>query len=173
MRLRLKSQPLFACTTFELHKLQIPSSTFHVSKGSRALSYPPNIVMNNFPISVKLMASERHKLVVLKLFWAVTHIQKRLFLNCLPFISENPISHKLKVVKGSSTFNASVERVGYVFETDSQNCVDILRSKLTLNEESSDKSINSQSALVDMPVRTTSACCEKPDRNSDSQVISN
>ncbi|KRX35030.1 hypothetical protein T05_6908 [Trichinella murrelli] len=53
--------------------------------------------MNNFPISVKLMASERHKLVVLKLFWAVTHIQKRLFLNCLPFISENRISHKLKV----------------------------------------------------------------------------
>ncbi|KRY55583.1 hypothetical protein T03_17388 [Trichinella britovi] len=49
----------------------------------------------------------------------------------------------------------------------------ILRSKLNLNEESSDKSINSQSAFVDMPVRTTSACCEKLDRNSDSQVISN
>ncbi|KRX44286.1 hypothetical protein T03_4459 [Trichinella britovi] len=66
-----------------------------------------------------------------------------------------------------------VERVGYVFVTDSQNCVNVLRSKLTLNEESSDKTINSQFAFVDMSVRTTSACCEKPDRNSDSLVISN
>ncbi|KRX69673.1 hypothetical protein T06_16673 [Trichinella sp. T6] len=49
----------------------------------------------------------------------------------------------------------------------------VLRSKLNLNEESTDKSTNSQSAFVDMPVRTTSACCEKLDRNSDSQVISN
>ncbi|KRY40253.1 hypothetical protein T01_11172 [Trichinella spiralis] len=66
----------------------------------------------------------------------------------IPFIAENPILHN-------------------------QNCVDVLLSKLTLNEESSDKSINSPSAFVDMPVQTTSACCEKLDRNSDSQVISN
>ncbi|KRY36375.1 hypothetical protein T01_3644 [Trichinella spiralis] len=59
----------------------------------------------------------------------------------------------------------AVERVGYVLQTNSQNCVDILCSKLTLNEESSEKSIISPSAFVDMPVRTTSACCEKPDRN--------
>ncbi|XP_003366762.1 conserved hypothetical protein [Trichinella spiralis] len=64
------------------------------------------------------------------------------------FIAENPISHN-------------------------PNYVNVLRSKLTLNEESSDKSINYQFAFVDMSVRTTSACCEKPDRNSDSQVISN
>ncbi|KRY26666.1 hypothetical protein T01_15537 [Trichinella spiralis] len=65
-----------------------------------------------------------------------------LFLNfvLIPFIAENPISHN-------------------------QNCVDILCSKLTLNEESSEKSIISPLAFVDMPVRTTSACCEKPDRN--------
>ncbi|KRX47954.1 hypothetical protein T05_9748 [Trichinella murrelli] len=78
-----------------------------------------------------------------------------------------------EVVKGSSTFNAGLERVGYVFLTDSQNCVNVLRSKLTLNEESSDKLINSPSAFVDMSVWTTSASCEKPDKNSDSQVISN
>ncbi|XP_003375721.1 conserved hypothetical protein [Trichinella spiralis] len=35
------------------------------------------------------------------------------------------------------------------------------------------KLINSPSAFVDMSVWTTSACCEKPDKNSDSQVISN
>ncbi|KRX30058.1 hypothetical protein T09_13707 [Trichinella sp. T9] len=39
-----------------------------------------------------------------------------------------------EVVKESSTFNAAVERVGYVFY----------------------KSINSSSAFVDMPVATTS-----------------
>ncbi|KAL1230106.1 Cytochrome c oxidase assembly factor 3 [Trichinella spiralis] len=33
------------------------------------------------------------------------------------------------------------------------------------------KSINSSSAFADMPVPTTSACCEKPDKNSDSQAI--
>ncbi|KRY61855.1 hypothetical protein T11_7921, partial [Trichinella zimbabwensis] len=33
--------------------------------------------------------------------------------------------------------------------------------------------MNYSSAFVDMPVATTSGCCEKPDRNSDSQVIGN
>ncbi|KRY38030.1 hypothetical protein T01_11020 [Trichinella spiralis] len=50
-----------------------------------------------------------------------------------------------------------------------QKCVNVLRSKLTLNEKSTDKLINSPSAFVDMPVRTTTACCLKPDRNSDSR----
>ncbi|KRZ64157.1 hypothetical protein T10_12654 [Trichinella papuae] len=48
-----------------------------------------------------------------------------------------------EVVKGSSTFNVV------------------------------NKSMNYLSAFVDMPAATTSGCCEKPDRNSDSQVIGN
>ncbi|XP_003377386.1 conserved hypothetical protein [Trichinella spiralis] len=52
---------------------------------------------------------------------------------------------------------------------EGQKCVNVLRSKLTLNEKSTDKLINSPSAFVDMPVRTTTACCLKPDRNSDSR----
>ncbi|KRZ67660.1 hypothetical protein T10_3776 [Trichinella papuae] len=50
-----------------------------------------------------------------------------------------------------------------------RTCVD--RSKLIFNEESSDKTINHSSAFVDMPVATRSACCERLDRSSDSQVI--
>ncbi|KRZ71116.1 hypothetical protein T10_7422 [Trichinella papuae] len=46
-----------------------------------------------------------------------------------------------EVVKGSSTFNVA------------------------------NKSMNYSSAFVDMPVATTSGCCEKPDRNSDSQSL--
>jgi hypothetical protein len=36
--------------------------------------------------------------------------------------------------EGSSTFNASVERVGHVCWTDSQNCVNFLRLKFSFND---------------------------------------
>ncbi|KRY40452.1 hypothetical protein T01_6957 [Trichinella spiralis] len=115
------------------------------------------------------------KAVVLNLCWAVTHSRKRLLQNLLliPIIVENPISNAYQAVKRSNIPNAAVETVEYVLSTDSQNCINLLQPKFIFNEQSSEKSIDPPSALADMPLPATSACCEKPDRNSDSQVISN
>jgi hypothetical protein len=48
--------------------------------------------------------------------------------------------------KGSSTFKVSV------CWTDSQNCVNFLRLKFSFNDVSSDRSMSSSSAFVDIPV---------------------
>jgi hypothetical protein len=51
----------------------------------------------------------------------------------IPTIAENPTSQMYEDEKGSSTFKASVERVGHVCSTDSQNCVNFLRLKISFN----------------------------------------
>ncbi|KRX77516.1 hypothetical protein T06_14894 [Trichinella sp. T6] len=115
------------------------------------------------------------KAVVLNLCWAVNHSRKRLLRNLLLIqsIVEDPISNTYQAVKRSNISNAAVETVEYVLSTDSQNCINLLQTKFIFNEQSSEKSINSSSDFADVPLPTTSACCEKPDRNSHSHVISN
>ncbi|KRX58168.1 hypothetical protein T09_1029 [Trichinella sp. T9] len=115
------------------------------------------------------------KAVVLNLCWAVIHSRKRLLRNLLfiPIIVENPISNTYQAVKRSNISNAAVETVEYALSTDSQNCINLLQPKFIFNEQSSEKSINSPSDFADVPLPTTSARCEKPDRNSHSHVISN
>ncbi|KRZ35605.1 hypothetical protein T4C_2616 [Trichinella pseudospiralis] len=49
----------------------------------------------------------------------------------------------------------------------------ITRKQTSTSEEISDKLINYLFAPLDMPVATTLRCCEKPDRNGNSQDIRN
>jgi hypothetical protein len=62
----------------------------------------------------------------------------------------------MKIRKVVNTFKASVERVGHFCQADSQNSIKLLRLNLSFNYVSSDISMSSSSAFVDIPVNLSS-----------------
>jgi hypothetical protein len=74
----------------------------------------------------------------------------------MPTIAENPTSYLYMYENGSSIFIASAERIENDCWDDNQNWITLLRLNWSFKDESSDKSMNSSSAFVDILVNTAS-----------------